>query len=216
LTPLYRITRFVMQRFYFSRLNIRVQGLENIPEEGPALIVGNHPCAVDGHLLCILCPRQFYSFAQAELFEDRLSRWHFRSVGSIPVAIGDDNSQATSRAAQLLREGHLFVLLPESEVYPGIELHHFHGSFMKLSLMTGAPILPVAIVGTEKALENPRPKSLRELRLRPCDVTVHFMPLLSFDNPAMDREQFSRDVDLVKELIQDRVNEIAADPGVGT
>ena len=122
----YRITRFVMQRFYFSRLNIRVQGLENIPEEGPALIVGNHPCAVDGHLLCILCPRQFYSFAQAELFEDRLSRWHFRSVGSIPVAIGDDNSQATSRAAQLLREGHLFVLLPESEVYPVITSYSIH------------------------------------------------------------------------------------------
>lgn len=198
-----------MRRFYFSRININVEGLENIPEEGSTVMVANHPCAVDGHLLCTLSPRPFYSFAQAELFEDRLSRWHFQSVGSIPVQVGGDNRLAMAKAAQLLRDGHLFVLLPESSVYPGTQLHHFHGAFMKLSLLTGAPVLPVAIVGTEKALENPLPRTLRELRLRPCDVFVHFLPRMQFENQAMDRTQFSRDVTRVRELIQDHVWAIA-------
>jgi 1-acyl-sn-glycerol-3-phosphate acyltransferase len=173
-------------------------------------LVANHPSPFDGHLLCALCPRQFYSFARAELFEMLLARFHFWSVGSIPVTVGGDNRAATDRAEQLLREGNMFVMLPESDVYPGKTLHHFHGSFMKLSLSTGAPILPVAIVGTEKAMEAIRPESLRDLRLNACDVWVHFLEPLLFNNPTLDKEQFSQDVEQVKETIQGKVWEIVA------
>jgi 1-acyl-sn-glycerol-3-phosphate acyltransferase len=207
-TPLYWATRQFLRRIYFSKLNIDVAGLENIPKKGAAIMVANHPSPFDGHLLCALSPRQFYSFARAELFDKRLARWHFWTVGSIPVTVGGDNQAATARAAKLLTDGKMFVMLPESDVYPGTTLHHFHGSFMKLSLLTGAPVLPVAIVGTEKAVETLRPQTLRDLRLRPCDVFVRFMRPLSFNNPTQDRLQFSQDVERVKQLVQLKVWEI--------
>ncbi len=174
-------------------------------------MVANHPSPFDGHLLCALCPRQFYSFARAELFEKRLARWHFWSVGSIPVIVGGDNRAAIERAEELLRDGKMFVMLPESDVYPGTTLQHFHGSFMKLSLTTGVPTLPVAIVGTEKAMGTQRPQTLRDLRLNACDVYVHFLEPLSFTNPTLDKDQFSQDVEQVKQLIQVKVWEIVAE-----
>lgn len=210
MTPLYWVTREFLRRIYFSKLKIDVEGLENIPKKGAAIMVANHPSPFDGHLLCALSPRQFYSFARAELFEKRLARWHFRSVGSIPVTVGGNNQTATAKASQLLKAGKMFVMLPESDVYPGTRLQHFHGSFMKLSLLTGALVLPVAIAGTEKAMDTMRPQTLGDLRLQPCDVFVRFLRPLFFNNPTLDKDQFSQDVEQVKRLIQLKVWDIVA------
>ncbi|WP_417219226.1 lysophospholipid acyltransferase family protein [Arthrobacter sp.] len=134
-----------------------VTGLENVPTGGPFIIASNHLSFLDSIIIQAICPRPVAFFAKAEYFttpglKGRAMKAFFESVGSIPVERGE---QAASVAAldalvDLLEDGQGVGIYPEGTRSRDGRLYRGRTGVGWLALSTGAPVVPVGLVGTEK------------------------------------------------------------------
>jgi 1-acyl-sn-glycerol-3-phosphate acyltransferase len=153
----------------------RVTGLEHVPASGPAILASNHLSVIDSMYLPLVIPRPLVFPAKAEYFSARgpLGRiWaaYLRSTNQLAMDRGDTRSaQATlEAAAEILRRGDLFGFYPEGTRSPDGRLYRGRAGLGWLALNTGAPVIPVAMVGTRKMLPPgaPLPRPTRvEVRL---------------------------------------------------
>ena len=128
----------------------RVRGKENIPSQGPLLIVTNHLNLADSPLLGVSLSRKVVFMAKEELFRSSFSGYFIRSFGAFPVHRGQLDREALRQADQALAQGQALVMFPEGMRSRGGQLRRaFPGSAL-IALRSGAPILPVGITGTEK------------------------------------------------------------------
>lgn len=159
----------------------KVHGRENLPADGGAVIVANHLSYADPPLLAVAVGRRRVIFmAKVEIF--RLP-WGIvpRLYGALPVRRFAADAPAMLRAERVIRDGKMLGMFPEgTRGRPGRVLRMHHGASM-LALRSGAPIIPVAITGTE-ALNRPR-NFLR----RPRVEIVIGTPIEVALNPAPER-----------------------------
>ncbi len=128
----------------------RVRGKENIPSQGPLLIVANHLNLADSPLLGVSLSRKVVFMAKEELFRSSFSGYFIRSFGAFPVHRGQLDREALRQAGQALAQGQALGMFPEGMRSRGGQLRRaFPGSAL-IALRSGAPILPVGITGTEK------------------------------------------------------------------
>ena len=128
----------------------RVRGSDNIPGEGPLLIVANHLNLADPPLLGVSLSRKVVFMAKEELFRSRFSGYFVRSFGAFPVHRGQVDREALRQAKRVLADGLALVMFPEAMRSNNAQLQSaFPGSAL-IALRSGAPILPVGITGTEK------------------------------------------------------------------
>jgi len=207
---LYWLTRMGFRLWCALHFNYELDGWERIPTKGPAILVLNHPCAVDGVMMVGLIPRRIYAYVRADNLKNRLANWYIRFMRMNPVTEGADNRSASARAEQALRDGHLFGLFPEGTVsLVPTEPGPFRPGFMKLAVTTGAPVVPIVIVGTDRAMSNPRrPTTLQNLTMGRANVRISVLEPRTFVNPELDRDQFDRDVQAVRQLFVDRIAEL--------
>lgn len=154
-------------------LPFRVEGAEFIPPDGPLLIVANHLSNADPPLIAFAIPRLVFFMGKSELFRVPLLGKLLHRVGGFPVERGTADRAALRFGLKVLKQGYAMAIFPEggrSRTYavvpglPGVGL---------LALQSEAPVLPVAITGTEFYPLNgewppPRPKDA------PRGVTVRF------------------------------------------
>ena len=134
--------------FLFSRWQIK--GRENIPSQGPVLVISNHLSFADIPLLGVSLGRRLIFMAKKELFHFRFIGYLVGGLGSFPVHRGRLDRKALSQAERVLAEGLALVMFPEASRSKNAQLKPaFPGSAL-VALRSGAPILPVAITGTEK------------------------------------------------------------------
>ncbi|MGB3696773.1 MAG: lysophospholipid acyltransferase family protein [Gordonia sp. (in: high G+C Gram-positive bacteria)] len=135
----------------------RVEGLENIPKSGAALLASNHLAVVDSFYLPLMVPRRIFFLAKSEYFtgtglKGRFQRWFFSASGQIPI----DRSGATAAAGALLagkrvlEQGRLLGLYPEGTRSPDGRLYKGKTGLARMALETGVPVIPVAMVGTDR------------------------------------------------------------------
>ncbi len=149
---LYRVLEWMGFRPFFSRLyRVELLGVERIPLEGGAILTPNHESMIDPWLLGLTTPRPIRFMAKAELWDIPGVRWVMEKFGTFPVARGTGDRQAFGRAEQLLREGEILGIFPQGTCLPFQNRRWYRGA-AKLALATGAPIVPVCIVGSERAL----------------------------------------------------------------
>lgn len=164
----------------FSYLRPRVQGLEQIPAEGPALLAGNHPNVLDGVILALVSPRPVKFLVAGELFENPLLRGVLRWAGAVPVdRRGGSNRDAMRAAAEALEAGEVVGIFPEGKTNGGGPLHELRPGVAALAARTGAPVVPFGIAGTE--LRYPWGTH----HVRPGPVAVRFGPPLA--EPSLER-----------------------------
>ena len=139
------------------RLGPAVTGLENVPREGGAIIAANHLAVIDDALIPITCPRMVHFMGKAEYFEGKglkgkFKKWWFTSVGVFPVdrSGGSKSLGALEHAREIIEDGHLFGIHIEGTRSPDGRLYKGHTGAAKLALETGCPIVPVAIIGSDK------------------------------------------------------------------
>ena len=139
------------------RLGPAVTGLENVPREGGAIIAANHLAVIDDALIPITCPRMVHFMGKAEYFEGKglkgkFKKWWFTSVGVFPVdrSGGSKSLGALEHAREIIEDGHLFGIHIEGTRSPDGRLYKGHTGSAKLALETGCPIVPVAIIGSDK------------------------------------------------------------------
>src|SRR5580692_5901782 len=159
----------------------KVEGLENIPRSGPAILASNHLAVMDSFYLPLVVRRRITFLAKAEYFTGTglkgwLSRWFFTSVGQVPIDRNDsDSAQAALRTAErLLGEGKLLGMYPEGTRSPDGRLYKGKTGMGRLALETGVPVIPVAMIGTN--VVNPPGTSM----LRFGRVTVRFGKPMDF------------------------------------
>jgi 1-acyl-sn-glycerol-3-phosphate acyltransferase len=159
----------------------KVEGLENIPRSGPAILASNHLAVMDSFYLPLVVRRRITFLAKAEYFTGTglkgwLSRWFFTSVGQVPIDRNDsDSAQAALRTAErLLGEGKLLGMYPEGTRSPDGRLYKGKTGMGRLALQTGVPVIPVAMIGTN--VVNPPGTSM----LRFGRVTVRFGKPMDF------------------------------------
>ncbi len=171
LTPTRRWFRRLLHRLarLLAVLLTRLEafGLENVPLEGPALIVTNHLGDADMVAGLAISPRLPDFIAKIELFDFPLLGWIMQGYGVIWVRRGVPDRRALRAALEGLSEGRLIAIAPEGrESVTGALEEGTHGAAF-LALRSGAPVLPVTVTGTENFYRN-----LRRFKRTPISITV--------------------------------------------
>ncbi len=171
----YRLSRVVAGPLLQALARPSVSGAEHIPASGPAILASNHLSVVDSIYLPLMLKRPVTFAAKSEYFTG--TRLRDRAVGAYLRATNQlSTDRAGARAAQemleaalgLLRSGELFGIYPEGTRSPDGRLYRGRTGVGFLALHSGAPVIPVAMVGTEKILAPgrrvPRPGKI-EIRI---------------------------------------------------
>jgi 1-acyl-sn-glycerol-3-phosphate acyltransferase len=152
---------------------LRGRGAEHVPAGGPVLLVANHTSNLDSPIVGGACPRQLNFLAKAELFEIPLFGRFIRRLGARPLRREGPDAGALRTALRVLREGGALLVFPEgTRGEEGILRPAKPGAGM-LAVLSGAPVVPVYISGSGRAL--PRGRKFP----RPARVTVTFGPPLA-------------------------------------
>ena len=135
-----------------------IRGEENIPAEGAAILASNHLAVIDSFFLPLLVDREVAFIGKADYFTGKgVKGWavknFMKTVGTIPVdRSGGKASQAALQAGiDRLRSGQLFGIYPEGTRSPDGRLHRGKIGVAKLALASGAPVVPIAMIGTDQA-----------------------------------------------------------------
>jgi len=132
----------------FSQLS--VHGLENVPRTGGLIVASNHLNLADPPLLGTVLPRRLRFMAKRELFGPGIGGFCVRSFGAFPVNRLEPDRRALRIAKDLLAGGGAVGMFPEGHRNGGKGLLQAHAGTAFLALLSGAPILPVGITGTER------------------------------------------------------------------
>jgi 1-acyl-sn-glycerol-3-phosphate acyltransferase len=144
-----RFLRFLIRVIGFNllvRLD-RVEGLENVPAHGPAIMMINHIAFVDPIVVLHLLPRNIVPLAKVEVYNYPLVGVFPRMWGVIPVRREEIDRRAIQGALDVLRAGEIILVAPEATRSP--QLQQGKEGVAYLASRSGAPIVPVAIEGSE-------------------------------------------------------------------
>src|SRR2546421_6469155 len=147
-------------------------GREHIPRSGPLILASNHRSFLDPFLVGICVRRPVYFVAKQELFAKRWQAWLLNALGAFPVRRGESDQEMMRTARQIVERGDPVVMFPEGTRIREGSVGKPRRGVGRLALETGAPVVPIAIAGTEHAR--------RGWRIRPVKVKVRFGPPLTF------------------------------------
>jgi 1-acyl-sn-glycerol-3-phosphate acyltransferase len=186
-----------------------VTGFEHVPRSGPVIVVGNHISFADEVFTPLAARRRMLYFAKAEYFttpgiRGRAMGAFFRGLGQVPVERADTRSAASviEIGVDLLAEGSALGIYPEGTRSPDGRLYKFRTGAARLALRSGAPVIPVGLVGTR---EVQPPGSHRWHR---APVAVRFGAPLHFGDRAAE-ERSARVLREVTETIREAVQALS-------
>jgi 1-acyl-sn-glycerol-3-phosphate acyltransferase len=132
---------------------LEVIGADRLPATGPAVVAPNHDSWLDGIVLGAAVSRELRFVAKAELWRSRLLAWMLDGLGAIPIERGHSDYLAAARVLEALKVGQAVVIFPQGAVRgdPAWKQGAAHAA-----LVTGAPLVPVRLVGTARALSRGR------------------------------------------------------------
>jgi 1-acyl-sn-glycerol-3-phosphate acyltransferase len=134
--------RWLMTHYW----DVVITGTENLPAGGPMILVGNHAGLIDGPLLVVLHPQPTFALAKVELFSGPLGKL-LDHVGQISIDRRRADTACMTRSIHLLRNGGVLAIFPEGKRTAGRVRHAGRGAAY-LAMVTGAPVVPVALLGT--------------------------------------------------------------------
>jgi 1-acyl-sn-glycerol-3-phosphate acyltransferase len=133
-----------------------VEGAENVPEDGPAILASNHLSYADWLFMPLTLTRRVTFVAKAEYFTSPgikgwFQRKFFAGSGQVPIdrTSGSAAEGALSSARKILAEGDLFGIYPEGTRSHDGRLYRGKTGVARLALETQVPVIPVAVVGTD-------------------------------------------------------------------
>lgn len=131
---------------------LNIEGAENIPAEGPAIICPNHISFFDSVFVMTFVGRNISFVGKAEYMDSWKTKHLFPALGMIPIdrAGGGKSDAALDAAEQVLRRGELFGIYPEGTRSRDGMLYKGHTGAARLAMRVGCPIIPVGIVGTRE------------------------------------------------------------------
>ncbi len=164
-----QLLRGLFQLVTFLTMRATVTGMENFPKQGPALVVFNHLGDADAVLTGASLPRTIEGMGKIELNDHWLVGPVFNAYGIIWVHRGQPDRKAIRAALDGLAQGRMVMLAPEGRqsVIGGLEEGTPGAAF--LALKSGAPIVPIAMTGTENSNIF---KHLKQFKRAPVTLAV--------------------------------------------
>lgn len=182
----YRFLRYSCWPVAKIMFRFSVEGIENLPKDGPLVVCANHPSILDPPLLGLALPRQVHFLMSKEMFDRKFFGWFGRMGGVLPLDLSTDASSGFRAAYDVLDRGGVIGVFPEGARSKDGSLKRFRHGAAYLALRHQTPILPVAIEGTFRALP------VNKIVPRPVKVRLRIMPPLAAEgNPSLrvDRDQ---------------------------
>ena len=134
-----------------ARVLYRIEIVGRVPD-GPCVVAANHESLLDPPLLALAARQPLHFLAKVELWRYRPGAWLMDALGGIPIRRDRRDLVSLGHAEDRLREGESVAIFPQGTVRGGA----WTRGAARLALLTGAPLVPVRIVGTAKALSKGR------------------------------------------------------------
>ena len=173
----YWLVRAVVQPALQLYFRVARMGREHVPAEGPVILASNHRSFLDPFVVGICARRPVYFVAKRELFDKRWQGWLLNALGAFPIRRGESDAESMQTALEILKRGDVVVIFPEGTRIRTGSLGKPKRGVGRLALESGAPVVPVAMHGTERAR--------RGWRIRPVKVKVRIGRPLTF--PRVDK-----------------------------
>lgn len=200
----YRLAWALARFLLYLLFGFSAKGQEHVPKTGPVILAANHLSILDPIAVGAGVWRPVSFFARADLFRLPVLSWLLPRIHAIPVERGESDLAAIKRALRTLERGFAFGIFPEGTRSRTGRLQPFKTGVAAIALRTGTPVVPVAVMGTEKAL----PVGSRMIRLRRPIRVIYGEPI-----PVLKKERPSRE-DLLRltREIEARVEELLNPP----
>ncbi len=169
----YGLVRVTFQTFFHIYFRMNRIGREHIPKHGPVIIASNHRSFLDPFVIATMARRPMYYVAKEEIFQlHPVLAWILGALGAFPVQRGAGDGEFITTAKAILGRGDIVLIFPEgTRTRPGA-LGKPKRGVGRLALETGAPVVPVAVIGTEAVRKG--------WRIRPHKVSIRAGRALHF------------------------------------
>lgn len=190
---IYFVARLVFCTFFKILFRAEIIGKDNLPAQGSVIVAANHMSNWDPPLLATFLPRPISYMAKEELFANPIFGAAIRKCHAFPVKRGAADRTAIKAAVSVLKLGKCLGLFPEGTRSRDGKMKKAEAGVALIASMTGAPILPAAIIGTDRifSTEERFPK-----------VAVIYGEPMQFTGDRKDKEQLA-------DFSQSIMNEIA-------
>jgi len=169
----YALIRGLLKIFLII-LGLKIEGLHNLPKKGPVIVAANHVSNWDPILVGVAINRPVHFMAKAELFNNPLLGVILRGVYAFPVHRGTADRNAIRQALELLKKGETLGIFPEGARRKVIAQGSIHPGVGMLAIKSRAVVVPVAVIGTEKAFPFGWIKPLRVKIGEPLDLSTYY------------------------------------------
>ena len=151
--PTYAQVRKTFCHWVRAVYRLEVVNADRLPITGPAVLAPNHASVLDGIILGAAISRELLFVAKAELWRSRLLAWMLDGLGAIRIERGRSDHRALAQVRQALDAEQAVVIFPQGTVRGD---RVWHRGAARMALVTGAPLVPVRLVGTARALARGR------------------------------------------------------------
>jgi 1-acyl-sn-glycerol-3-phosphate acyltransferase len=166
----YRLAKSLLGPVLRRCWHIEVDGVKHLPTQGPFIVAANHQSFMDSVFLALVAPGPIRFVAKAEYFDRWPSAWMFRALGQIPLRRGSSAAavHALAAARVVLAENGIVGIYPEGTRSRDGKLHRGSSGPVRLAMRSGAPIVPVGLIGTDtvQAPGETLPHLFREVVIR--------------------------------------------------
>ena len=149
-TPQRRVLIALIHSLFQLVMEMRVEGLENFPREGPVVLATNHVTNFDVFPMQFALPRPIFFMGKAELFKNPLMDLVIRNLSGFPVNRGETDLWAMRHAAKVLEHGQTLGMFPEGMRSHGRGLQVAKTGTARLAIEANCPILPMTVVGSDQ------------------------------------------------------------------
>jgi len=203
----YWFFKVLLSPFFFLLWRVRVEGRDNVPARGSAVLAANHQSFCDSFFLPLVVRRKVTFLAKAEYFDSWRTAWFFKAAGQIPIRRGGGpvSERAMTTAADVLGQGRLLGLYPEGTRSPDDLVHRGRTGVARLSRECAVAVVPVGIIGTTEVqpVNSRFMRPLKTVRIR-FGAPMRMAPATDPSDPQVDHDH-----SLCREFTDDLMKEIA-------
>lgn len=154
---LYTFLRWLAVPLFGGLYRCRADGTRHLPAQGPVILAVNHKADMDPVVVGMVFDRPLVFMAKRELFEVPGLGRLITALGAFPIDRGAGDRTALETSLRLLADGKVLLMFPEGTRQPDDEIHEFLPGVGLIALRSGAPVVPVAVRGTDRLMRHGRP-----------------------------------------------------------
>ena len=197
----YGIVKMIVRGIVKVIFLVKVEGVENIPEQGGVIFASNHLSFFDPPTVAAVSPRNVNFLAKDELFKGPVTSAIMKWMLAFPVKRGSSDRQAVRKSIDTLHDGNVLLIFPEGTRKTGGRLVKIERGIGLIAIKSNVPVIPIYIQGKYKLFRS---------------VTIKFGKPFDVAQDALSNQHKRDDTDLAVNLIWSRMRELMEESQTGS